>query len=108
MCLEFNLPDRGLQSGQTLVAMLCDFGQAIHIVWVATCHFHLNRGVGNAEIMCQFFRYSAQDVLAAAHALLVDHDVTATTNQARADCPDVQIMYCQHAMYAGYRLLNLT
>ncbi|PYS78099.1 MAG: hypothetical protein DMF70_15420, partial [Acidobacteria bacterium] len=77
----FRVQPFGLLTAVSLVAMLCDFGYAIHIVWVATFHFHLDRCVGNAEIVCQFFRNGAQDVLSATHALLVDHDVTATTHQ---------------------------
>ncbi len=88
--------------------MLCDLGYAIHIVWVATFHFHLDRCVGNAEIVCQLFRNGAQDVLSATHALLVDHDVTAATNQAGADGPDMQIVYGQDAVYVRDRLLDLS
>ena len=52
----FRVQPFGLLTAVSLVAMLCDFGYAIHIVWVATFHFHLDRCVGNAEIVRQFFR----------------------------------------------------
>ena len=88
--------------------MLCDSFDAIHIVWLATFHFYLDGCVGNAEIVFEFFRNGAQDVLSTTHALLVDHDVAATTDHAGADGPDMQIVYGQHAMHVRYSLLNLS
>src|ERR1700694_722562 len=91
-----------------LVAMmLCDSFHAIHIIWVSTLHLGLDSWVSDPEIFFQVFGDDAQDVLSTTHALLVDHDVAATTNHTGADRPDVQIVYFQHSMDVRDCLLNL-
>src|SRR5882762_6585764 len=80
---------------------------AVHVVWLAAFHFHLNSCMRNSKIMIELLGHGAQHVLSTTHALLINHDVAATTDHAGPDGPHVQVMHRQYAMYASDCLLNL-
>src|SRR6266550_8333711 len=55
---------------------------AVHVIRRATFDLDLDSCMGNAEPVRQLLSHDSQDVLTAAHALFVNHDVTAATNHA--------------------------
>jgi hypothetical protein len=79
----------------------------IHIIRIATLYFNLNGAVSNTEMMLQFLRDPPQHVLSAAHALLIDHDVAATTDHAGAYSPHMQVVNRKHAMHAANGLFDI-
>ena len=76
------------------VSMLGSPLHAIHVVRLATFDLYLDGHVGYAEMILQLLCYRAQYVLSASHALLFHRNMATTTNDARANCPNVEIMNC--------------
>src|ERR1700694_736450 len=70
----------------------CDLHNAVHIVWFTTSDLDLNCRMRNFEVVFQLFGDGAQHVLTASHALLFHRNMATTTNHARANCPNVEIM----------------
>src|SRR6266550_5567286 len=80
---------------------------AVHVVWLTAFHLHLNCCMGDSKIVLELLRHRAEHVLSTAHALLINHDVAATTNHAGSHGPNVQVMHCQDAVHVPDYLLNL-
>jgi len=78
------LRDHSMGQGEAKVIllsnMLCCPLYAVHVVWLAAFDLHLNSRMRNAKMVLQLFRYCAQHVFSATHALLIDHNVTAAAN----------------------------
>jgi len=51
----------------------------VHLIGLTALHLDLDRRVSNCEPIAERLSYRAQDLLAAAHALLSDNDVATTS-----------------------------
>src|ERR1700682_4479266 len=74
---------------------------AIHVIRLAALNLNLDRAVTYFELMLQLLRDGAKHILAAAHTLLLDTDVTTTTNHARTNGPDMKVVDRQDARYGA-------
>lgn len=70
-------------------------------------HFDLNRAVTNSEFVFQHMRHVMKDLLAATDTLLGYSNMTAASNQARRNRPNVQVVNVEYSRHAASRLLNL-
>ena len=64
----------------------------MRVALVAPIYLNLNCCLVSTEIMPEFRGHIAQYLLSAPHTLFADTHVTTTRQNARSDCPHLQIM----------------